>query len=413
MSEKISPEIRFKWFTDDWEPRKLGEIAEIIGGGTPSTNNPTYWDGDIDWYAPAEIGEQIFAKGSVRKITKEGLSHCSARILPAYKTVLFTSRAGIGNMAILQHPAATNQGFQSLVCHNDIEPYFVFSMGNNIKAAAECVATGSTFDEISGKKLSKLEFMFPDIAEQQVIGACFKNIDMLITIHKHKLTKLQLLKKSMLTKMFPKDGARVPEIRFRGFHGDWEQRTLGEIAKEKLSNGLMNNQSDEPTKVRHINVIDMYTPDKIHISDLTYSKYDEAAIKKCNVEYGDIFMTRSSLKPEGIAEANVLLNSGKYVYDDHLIRLKVIQNAYDPIFVKISLGNKMIKSQFIQKSKTAAFTTIGQDDVAGCSGMFPCYKEQQKIGNYFMNLDYIITLHQRKLSKLQKIKQAMLSKLFV
>lgn len=255
--------------------------------------------------------------------------------------------------------------------------------------------------------------MFPDIAEQQVIGACFKNIDMLITIHKHKLTKLQLLKKSMLTKMFPKDGARVPEIRFRGFHGDWEQRTLGEIAKEKLSNGLMNNQSDEPTKVRHINVIDMYTPDKIHISDLTYSKYDEAAIKKCNVEYGDIFMTRSSLKPEGIAEANVLLNSGKYVYDDHLIRLKVIQNAYDPIFVKISLGNKMIKSQFIQKSKTAAFTTIGQDDVAGCSGMFPCYKEQQKIGNYFMNLDYIITLHQRKLSKLQKIKQAMLSKLFV
>ena len=98
-----------------WEQRKLSGIAEIVGGGTPSTSNSDYWNGDIDWYAPAEIGEKIFANGSIRKITKDGLTHSSAKILPANKTVLFTSRAGIGNMAILQRSAATNQGFQSLV----------------------------------------------------------------------------------------------------------------------------------------------------------------------------------------------------------------------------------------------------------------------------------------------------------
>ena len=199
--EKV-PRIRFAGFTGDWEQRKLADVAEIIGGGTPSTSNPDYWDGDIDWYAPAEIGEQIFAYESVRKITKEGLIHSSAKILPAHKTVLFTSRAGIGNMAILKRPAATNQGFQSLVCHDDIDPYFMFSMGDSIKAKAERVAAGSTFAEISGKKLGDLEFMFPRTNEQKAIGGYFKNLDSLITLHQSKLEKLQKIKKSLLERMF-------------------------------------------------------------------------------------------------------------------------------------------------------------------------------------------------------------------
>ena len=180
--EKV-PQIRFSGFTGDWEQRKLSNTADIVGGGTPSTSNPDYWDGDIDWYTPAEIGEQIFANGSVRKITKDGLNHSSAKILPAHKTVLFTSRAGIGSMAILQRLAATNQGFQSLVCHDDIDPYFVFSMGDSIKTKAERVAAGSTFAEISGKKLGDLELMFPSTDEQKAIGNYFKNLDNLITLH--------------------------------------------------------------------------------------------------------------------------------------------------------------------------------------------------------------------------------------
>ena len=159
----------------------------------------------------------------------------------------------------------------------------------------------------------------------------------------------------------------------------------------------MNRQSESPSDLKHINVINMYTPDKIHVEDLTDSSWDESAVKKCNVQVGDIFLTRSSLKPEGIAEANVLLDSGRFVFDDHLIKMRVDQEQYDPFFVKVLLSTKTVKNQFIAKSKQNAFTTIGQEDIAGSCGVFPVKGEQKKIGIYFQILDHLITLHQHKL----------------
>ncbi len=165
----------------------------------------------------------------------------------------------------------------------------------------------------------------------------------------------------------------------------------------------MNNQANDETGLRHINVINMYELDKIHPEKLTFSNYDEDAVKKCNVEWGDIFLTRSSLKPEGIAESNVLLDSGRFVYDDHLIRLKLDKEKYDPFFVKLNLSGSIFKRQFIARAKTTAFTTIGQEDIAECFGLFPEKEEQEKIGTYFSNLDHLITLHQRQTDFYKKI----------
>ena len=183
---EIEPEIRFAGFTDPWEQRKLGDIATIVGGGTPSTNNDAYWDGDIDWYSPAELGEQVYADRSVRRITQAGYDSCSATLLPAGKTILFTSRAGIGNTAILRRSACTNQGFQSLVMNDDIDVYFVYSMTDRIKKFAEQKASGSTFLEISGKGLAAGEFVFPSKDEQTAIGSMFKQLDHLITLHQRE-----------------------------------------------------------------------------------------------------------------------------------------------------------------------------------------------------------------------------------
>lgn len=173
-------------FAFAWEQRKLSEIADIVGGGTPSTNNPEYWDGDIDWYAPAEMEGQRYAVGSVKKITELGLQKSSATMLPAGKTVLFTSRAGIGKMAILQRSAATNQGFQSMVLKDDTNPYFIYSMGSEIKKKAEGVASGSTFLEISGKMLGNLVIAVPSTMEQDKIASYFRSLDDLITLHQRK-----------------------------------------------------------------------------------------------------------------------------------------------------------------------------------------------------------------------------------
>lgn len=169
-----------------WEQRKLGDVATIVGGGTPSTNNDAYWDGEIDWYSPAELSERVYADRSVRRITQAGYDSCSATLLPAGKTILFTSRAGIGNTAILRRSACTNQGFQSLVVNDDIDVYFVYSMTDRIKKFAEQKASGSTFLEISGKGLAAGEFAFPSKDEQTAIGSMFKQLDNLITLHQRE-----------------------------------------------------------------------------------------------------------------------------------------------------------------------------------------------------------------------------------
>ncbi len=229
--KKKVPELRFKGFTDDWEERKLGELSNIVGGGTPSTSNSEYWDGDIDWYAPAEIGEQRYVSKSKKTITELGLKKSSARILPV-GTVLFTSRAGIGNTAILGKEATTNQGFQSIVPNpNKLDSYFIYSRTNELKRYGEVTGAGSTFVEISGKQMSKMSIMVPELSEQKKIGSFFEQLDNTIALHQRKLDLLKEQKKGYLQKMFPKNGAKVPELRFAGFANDWEERKLEDISE--------------------------------------------------------------------------------------------------------------------------------------------------------------------------------------
>ena len=203
MEEKKVPALRFRGFDNAWEQRKLSELADIVGGGTPSTAISEYWDGDIDWYAPAEIADQIFVNLSQKKITTEGLNNSSAKMLPV-GTVLFTSRAGIGKTAILTKEGCTNQGFQSIIPHKDeLDSYFVFSRTDELKRYGETVGAGSTFVEVSGKQMANMTISIPaTMGEQRQIGTYFRNLDNLIILHQRKLEKLKNIKKSMLEKMF-------------------------------------------------------------------------------------------------------------------------------------------------------------------------------------------------------------------
>lgn len=204
------PNIRFPGFADAWEQRKLGDVADIVGGGTPSTSNSSYWDGDIDWYAPAEIADQIYANSSQRKITDLGYENSSAKMLPP-GTVLFTSRAGIGKTAILTRKGCTNQGFQSIVPHfGELDSYFIFSRTEELKRYGELVGAGSTFVEVSGKQMAAMEIMMPPtMREQQSIGQFFSGIDNLITLHQRELEEMKKKKKS-LAKLLLTGGVRVP-----------------------------------------------------------------------------------------------------------------------------------------------------------------------------------------------------------
>ena len=392
------PALRFKGFTDPWEQRKLGEIA-VFSKGVGYSKNDLCEEGtpiilygrlytkyetcifDVDTFVKEKAGG-VYSKGGEVIVpasgeTAEDISIASVVVKPG---ILLG-----GDLNIVSPTAEYDSAFLALTISSGATHKYLSSL-----------AQGKSVVHLHNADIQSVSAKFPTKREQEKIHLLFGKIDTLITLHQRKYEKLVNIKKSMLDKMFPQNGASVPEIRFKGFTDPWEQRKLGEIAVEKLSNGVMNHPASNATGVRHINVINMYTPDKIHLEDLTFSSYDGDVIQKCNVEIGDIFLTRSSLKPEGIAEANVLLDDGRFIYDDHLIRLKINKNEYVPLFVKINLGVPFIKEQFISKSKTTAFTTIGQDDISECVGLFPEKEEQQKIAIFFHNLNTLITLHQRE-----------------
>lgn len=196
------PNLRFKQFNDKWKYKKLGEVADIVSGGTPDTTKHNYWNGSINWYTPAEVGNKIFVSDSQRKITNIGLENSSAKILPV-GTVLFTSRAGIGKTAILKEKGSTNQGFQSIVPKQRfLDSYFIFSMSNILKKYGESHGAGSTFLEISGKELAKAKISLPSITEQKNISKVLFKLDTIITLQKQKIDNLKKLKQFLLQNMF-------------------------------------------------------------------------------------------------------------------------------------------------------------------------------------------------------------------
>lgn len=206
MQKIFSQQLRFKDKNGndypEWEEKKLGEVSNIIGGGTPSTKIPDYWDGEINWYSPVEIDGKTYISESRKKITELGLKKSSAKILPI-GTVLFTSRAGIGKTAILEAEGCTNQGFQSIVPKKGaLETYFIFSMTHKVKRYAEIVGAGSTFTEVSGKQLSTMPLFLPLFEEQQKIGGFFYKVDKMIENQSKKIDLLKERKKGFLQKMF-------------------------------------------------------------------------------------------------------------------------------------------------------------------------------------------------------------------
>ncbi|MFW2015240.1 restriction endonuclease subunit S [Acinetobacter bereziniae] len=407
MEKQKCPELRFSQFKNDWNETTLGDVVDIIGGGTPDTNVPEFWNGDIDWYSPTEIGENVYANGSIKKITVAGLKNSSAKILPAKKTVLFSSRAGIGEMAILNKPAATNQGFQSFIANN-IDVYFLYSMGAKIKKFALSKASGSTFLEISRNQLAQMEFFAPsvELGEQTQIGHFFQNLDQSIALHEKKLAQTQNLKKAMLEKMFPKAGSKQPEIRLKGFSGDWEKKLLQD--EVEFFSGLTYSPDDLTNKngtlvLRSSNVQN----NQICTDDNVYVVHD--AVNVCNVEVGDIIV--------------VVRNGSRSLIGKHAVINKQMKNtvigafmtgvkAKNPYFIN-ALFDTSLFDLAVSRNLGATINQITTGMFKQMEFKFPDKTEQIAIGQFFKKIDETLVLQQQQLQTLKNLKQAFLEKMFV
>ena len=366
-----------------WKQRKLGDVAEIIGGGTPKTSINDYWDGEINWYAPAEIGNLIYVSSSQRKITKLGLNKSSAKILPV-GTVLFTSRAGIGKTAILACEGCTNQGFQSIVPRKGmLDSYFIFVRTEELKRYAETVGAGSTFVEVSGKQMMDMELMLPiTIEEQQKIGNYFAEIDSLITFHHRKLNILNKI------------------CRYA-----WEQRKLGEIAAETYGGGTPKTSNEGFWKGN--------IP-WIQSSDLIDECLFDVKPRKC-ISQEAVSKSATKLVPQNSIAIVTRVGVGKlafmpfsYATSQDFLSLSGLKT--NPEFTVYALYKMMqLVSNEVQGTSIKGVT---KDELLAKKIMIPCCNEQKKIGVYLHNLDHLITLHQRKYDETKKLKKCMLQKMF-
>jgi type I restriction enzyme S subunit len=406
------PKIRFKGFTEPWEQRKLGELAEIVGGGTPSTSVNSYWDGDIDWYAPAEIGEQIYLESSQRKITEEGLNKSSAKILPI-GTVLFTSRAGIGKTAILQKEGCTNQGFQSIVPNKEkLDSYFIFTRSEELKRYGETVGAGSTFVEVSGKQMANMELMMPKtMPEQQQIGKFFTNLDNLITLHQRKCDDTKELKKYMLQKMFPKNGEKFPEIRFKGFTEAWEQRKLEDFGKATGGTSIESEFSEDG--VYKVISIGSYSENSVYNDQgIRAIKSDKTSNRVLN--RNDLTMILNDKTTSGNIIGRVLLieESGIYVYNQRTERIEINLDEYDPVFLYEMLNAPNIREKIIKQAQGNTQIYVNWTTISLLEYMIPSKEEQVKIGEHLYGISNLIALHQRKCDTLKELKKYMLQNMF-
>jgi hypothetical protein len=184
----------------DWEVKNLDEIATIIGGGTPSTNESSFWNGAINWFTPTEIGLNKYSFESVRKITKSGLENSSARVLPI-GTILLTTRAGIGDESILMNEACTNQGFQSFVSNENFNNEYIYYLISTLKNTFLQNASGSTFLEISPKKIKAIKVAVPTLTEQNLIATALSDADALISSLEKLIAKKRMIKQGAMQKL--------------------------------------------------------------------------------------------------------------------------------------------------------------------------------------------------------------------
>ncbi|HFD1805911.1 TPA: restriction endonuclease subunit S [Enterococcus faecium] len=392
MSNNTQPEIRFPGFMEDWEERKLNELAEF----NPKSDLPERFE-----YVDLEsvVGTEL-----VRHRTENRYSAPSRAQRLAKKNDVFyqTVRPYQKNNYLFDLPY-DNYVFST--GYAQMRPigngYFLLTLIQEEKFVNRVLerSTGTSYPAINSNDLAKLPVKVPaDIQEQQKVGTFFKQIDNTITLHQRKLDLLKETKKGFLQKMFPKNGAKVPEIRFPGFTEDWEQRKLGDIFVYKQGQQVpVENQFTKRGKNRHrfIRIVDLTTNNEAP----RYIEYSGDNI----ISSTDLFMIR-------YGQPGVIGYGYEGVIANNLFKLIPKIETYN-LFFKYILDSMYPKIQSLSSSTTMPAISFKSLDVLAVR--YPDKKEQEKIGSFFAQLDNTIAHHQRKLDLLKETKKGFLQKMFV
>lgn len=415
---KMAPQIRFQGFTDDWEDRKLEDASEIIDGD----RGKNYPSGD-DF---KNSGHTLFL--SATNVTKQGfvfkenqyITNLKSELLGNGKVnlndIILTSRGSIGHIGLYDERineniphARINSGMLILRTNKFNSPSFIAQF---LKAPLrikqiKLISFGSAQPQLTKKDIKKFKITLPKIEEQIKIGAFFKQIDDTIALHQRMLDLLKEQKKGFLQKMFPKNGAKVPELRFKGFTGDWEERKLGEFSDVRDGTHASPKYVSQGHPMVTSKNLTHSGLDMTDVSFLTDEDFNEIN-KRSKVSIGDILFGMI-----GTIGNPVIVDR-----DDFAIK--------NVALIKEKTSNPITNKWLLPYLKSPSFNRFIQKENAGGTQKFialglirdmklrvPEFDEQQKIGTFFKKIDETIALHQRKLDLLKEQKKGFLQKMFV
>ena len=382
-----TPNIRFKGFTDDWEQRKLGDVFEQ----TANIVNPNEEKIEL-WSLTVEDGLTSKTERYNREfLVKKDNNFKEVRPGDIVYNPMNMTLGAVGYNGMSKSVAVSGY-YTTMIANEGYDSYYIntWLKGPQAISLYKIFATGSLIEKqrVQFSTLSIIPATFPNYEEQQKIGQYFSNLDHIITLHQRKCDETKKLKKFMLQKMFPKKDEKKPEIRFAGFTDDWEQRKLGDVFEQTAN---IVNPNEEKIELWSLTVEDGLTSktERYNREFLVKKDNNFKEVRPGDIVYNPMNMTLGAVGYNGMSKSVAV--SGYYT-------TMIANEGYDSYYINtwlkgpqaISLYKIFATGSLIEKQRVQ-FSTLSI-----IPATFPNYEEQQKIGQYFSNLDHIITLHQRK-----------------
>ncbi len=406
------PQIRFKSFNDAWEQRKALNIAEYSKGNG-------YSKGDLK-----ESGTPIILYGRLYTNYQFSIGEVDTFVSPKNDSIysqgneVIVPASGESAEDIARASAVEKSGVLLGGDLNVIRPFnFIFPLflaiaisNGEIQKELAKKAQGKSVVHIHNSDIQKLEISYPELEEQKQIGAIFLKIDKLITLHQRKCDQLKNIKKSLLEKLFPKNGTLYPELRFKGFTDAWEQCKLDEITNRVLRKNK-NLESELPLTISaQEGLVDQekFFNKRIASKDLRNYLLVENGEFAYNKSYSSGYpwgvIKRLYKYPRGVV-------SSLYIVFSPI--LDKIDSSFLVVFFESELWHSQISKRAAEGARNHGLLNIQASDFFDIDLTLSSLSEQRQIGQFFKDLDNLITLHQRKVEKLKKVKASLLEKMFV
>ncbi|MGQ7340121.1 restriction endonuclease subunit S [Streptococcus suis] len=402
------PRLRFPGFTDAWKQRKLGEVAEMYSGGTPSVGRKDYYAGGIPFIRSAEINSDT----TELYLTELGLNNSSAKMVSKGSLLYALYGATSGEVGLSRLDGAINQAILAILPNDDLTTEFLMYWLRREKSIIVEKYLQGGQGNLSAGIVKQLAPTFPTLPEQEAIGSFFSDLDQLITLHQRKLDDVKELKKALLQKMFPKgNGNDFPELRFPEFTDAWKQRKLGEVATFAKGNGY--SKKDLVIKGSPIILYGrLYTKYETVISEVdTFVSVEDNKNSVVYSEGGEVLVPASGESSLDIARASVVAKKGIILGGDiNIIRL---HSEIFPVFLALTISNGKQQKGLSKRAQGKSVVHLHNSDLKKVDLDFPTLPEQEAIGSFFSDLDQLITLHQRQLDHLKLLKKALLQQMFI